>query len=61
MLKVKIFTLYPDLFPVRLMLEYIKGPGKKDMSLDIIDIRTAAKDKHQTVDDKPYGGGSGMV
>ena len=62
MLKVKIFTLYPDLFPGPLDVGiYKRAREKKIWSLDIIDIRNYAKDKHQTVDDKPYGGGSGMV
>ena len=30
-------------------------------SLDAIDIRCFAGDKHQTVDDTPFGGGPGMV
>ncbi len=34
---------------------------KKIISLDVIDIRKFTSDKHHTADDKPYGGGPGMV
>ena len=62
MLRVKIFTLYPDLFPGPLNIGlYKKARENHIWSLDIINIRDYALDKHKTVDDKPYGGGSGMV
>ena len=62
MLRVKIFTLYPDLFPGPLDIGlYKKARENHIWSLDIINIRDYALDKHKTVDDKPYGGGSGMV
>ncbi len=34
---------------------------KKIWSLEIVNIRDYAKDKHKTVDDTPFGGGSGMI
>ncbi len=62
MLKVKIFTLYPELFPGPLSVGlYKKALKKKLWDLKIINIRKYASDRHSTVDDKPYGGGSGMV
>ena len=62
MWKVKIFTLYPDLFPGPLNTGlYKKALDKKIWSLEVINIRDYAKDKHKTVDDTPFGGGSGMV
>jgi tRNA (guanine37-N1)-methyltransferase len=62
MLNVKIFTLYPELFPGPLDIGlYKKARGKKLWSLEIINIRDYSKDKHNTVDDTPYGGGSGML
>ena len=30
-------------------------------NLKVVNIRDAADDKHKTVDDTPYGGGSGML
>ena len=43
------------------MVLYKKALEKKLWSLEIINIRDYAKDKHKTVDDTPFGGGSGMV
>ena len=62
MLNIKIFTLYPDLFPGPLDIGlYKKAKSKKIWSLKVINIRNHSKDKHKTVDDTPYGGGNGML
>ena len=62
MWKVRVFTLYPDLFPGPLASGlYKKSLEKKIWSLEVINIRDYASDKHKTVDDTPFGGGSGMV
>jgi tRNA (guanine37-N1)-methyltransferase len=62
MLEVKIFTLYPDLFPGPLdMGIYKKAQENKIWNLKIINIRDYATDKHSSVDDTPFGGGSGML
>jgi len=59
---VRVFTLYPELFPGPLGSGlYKKALKKKLWSLEIINIRDYAVDKHKTVDDSPFGGGSGMV
>ena len=59
---VKIFTLYPELFPGPLGSGiYKKAIEKKLWSLKVINIRDYSLDKHQTVDDTPFGGGSGML
>ena len=58
----QVFTLYPELFPGPLGSGlYKKALEKKLWSLKVIDIRDYALDKHKTVDDTPFGGGSGMV
>ena len=58
----RIFTLYPELFPGPLGNGlYEKALEKKLWSLEIINIRDYATDKHKTVDDTPFGGGSGML
>tara|TARA_Y100001960_G_scaffold239056_1_gene252137 strand:+ start:65 stop:754 length:690 start_codon:yes stop_codon:yes gene_type:complete len=62
MFKARIFTLYPELFPGPLGIGlYKKAMEKKLWSLEIVNIRDYALDKHKTVDDTPFGGGSGMV
>ena len=59
---VRVFTLYPELFPGPLDGGlYRKALEKKLWSLEIVNIRDSALDKHKTVDDTPFGGGSGMV
>jgi len=58
----RVFTLYPELFPGPLGSGlYKKALEKKLWSLEIVNIRDSAQDKHKTVDDTPFGGGSGMV
>ena len=50
MLKIKIFTLYPDMFPGPLDHGLFKKAKKKNIwDIKIIDIRIYAKDKHRTV------------
>ena len=58
----KVFTLYPEVFPGPFNQGlYKKAIDKKIWSLIAINIRDSAEDKHKTVDDTPFGGGSGMV
>ena len=62
MFEVKIFTLYPDLYPGPLNTGiYKKAQEKKIWNLRVINIRDYASDKHGSVDDTPFGGGSGML
>ena len=59
---VRVFTLYPELFPGPLDSGlYKKALDKKIWSLEVVNIRDYATDKHKTVDDPPFGGGSGML
>ena len=58
----RIFTLYPDFYPGPLDKGlYGKALIEKKWELEIVNIRNFANDKHKTVDDAPYGGGSGML
>ena len=58
----RIFTLYPEIFPGPLNKGlYGKALEKKVWNLEVINIRDSAEDKHKTVDDTPFGGGSGML
>ena len=62
MFKVKIFTLYPEFFPGPFEKGiYGKAIEKEIWDMSVINIRDYTEDKHKTVDDTPYGGGSGMV
>ena len=62
MLQAQVLTLYPEIFPGPLDKGlYGKALAKKLWSLRVINIRDAASDKHKTVDDTPYGGGTGML
>ena len=62
MFEVKIFTLYPDFFPGPLDKGlYGRAMNENKWSLRTINIRDYASDKHKTVDDTPYGGGSSML
>ena len=58
----RVLTLYPELFPGPLGVGlYKKAMDKKIWSLEVVNIRDCATDKHKTVDDTPFGGGTGML
>ena len=62
MFQAKVFTLYPEVFPGPLAKGlYGNALANKLWDLSVINIRDSATDKHKTVDDTPYGGGSGML
>ena len=62
MYAVKIFTLYPETFPGPLAGGiYGKAITNGLWSLKTVNIRDYADDKHKTVDDTVFGGGSGML
>jgi tRNA (guanine37-N1)-methyltransferase len=60
--KIDIVTIFPDFFRVPLATSI---PGRAEraglVEYELIDLRDYTHDKHRTVDDVPYGGGSGMV
>lgn len=59
---IKVFTLYPEMFPGPLQYSLIgKALQEKKWSLEAVNIRDFALDKHKTVDDTACGGGPGMV
>ncbi len=57
-----VLTLYPEMFP-GFMGQSLSGKAleRGDWSLDTVQIRDFATDKHRSVDDTPSGGGAGMV
>jgi len=57
-----VLTLYPEMFPGPLGLSLAgKALAEDKWTLETIDIRDFATDKHRSVDDTPAGGGAGMV
>lgn len=61
-MKFYILTLFPEMIREGLNHSIIKRAcDEKIISVETIDIRDFAKDKHRHVDDYPYGGGAGMV
>jgi tRNA (guanine37-N1)-methyltransferase len=62
MWRASVLTIFPEMFPGPLGLSLAgKALASGAWSLDVVDIRTFATDKHRTVDDTPAGGGPGMV
>ena len=58
----KILTLFPELFPGPLSHSIIGAALKKKIfSIETINIRDFANNRAKTVDDKPFGGGAGMI
>ncbi|MCI5075001.1 tRNA (guanosine(37)-N1)-methyltransferase TrmD [Oricola sp.] len=57
-----VLTLYPEMFPGTLGQALAgKALARGDWSLDAVQIRDYATDRHRSVDDTPAGGGAGMV
>ena len=57
-----ILTLYPEMFPGPLGVSLAgRALREERWSLDTVQIRDFATDKHRSVDDTPAGGGAGMV
>jgi tRNA (guanine37-N1)-methyltransferase len=61
-MKVHIFTLFPDIFPGPLSESIVgRAAGRGLLELAVHNFRDHAHDRHNTVDDSPYGGGPGML
>ena len=61
-MKIDIITIFPNMFQSPFSESIIKRAiDKKLVQINIHNLRDWTKDKHRTVDDKPYGGGPGMV
>jgi len=62
MLKYDIITIFPKIFDSYLKETFIKkAQDKKLIKINIHNLRDYTKDKNKKVDDKPFGGGLGMV
>ncbi len=62
MVKFDIITIFPEIFDSYLKESFIeKAQQKKLIRINIHNLRDWTKDRHKTVDDRPFGGGLGMV
>lgn len=62
MLKIDILTLFPSMFVGPFDTSMLKKAKDRNLvEINIHNLRDWAIDKHKTVDDRPYGGGPGMV
>ena len=60
--RASVLTLYPEMFPGPLGVSLAgRALGEEVWSLETVQIRDFATDKHRSVDDTPAGGGAGMV
>lgn len=61
-MRIDVVTIFPKMFDAVLGESIIKrAKEKKVVEINVIDLRLFSKDKHRKVDDKPFGGGPGMV
>ena len=62
MLSINVVTLFPDWFSVPLSSSILGRAAKAGLvQYRVVQLRDYTHNKHQTVDDAPYGGGAGMV
>lgn len=61
-MKINILSIFPNFFSQTLQTSILKRASQKEIvEFKILDLRDFAKDKHQTTDQRPFGGGPGMV
>lgn len=61
-MKINILTIFPDFFKTPLETSILKRAlAKEAIEFKIINLRDFAEGKHQTTDQRPFGGGPGMV
>ena len=61
-MKIDILTIFPDFFSGPLDYGIVRRARETGLiEIKIHDLRSFTKDKHRTVDDRPFGGGEGMV
>ena len=61
-MQIEVITLFPEMFENVLGTSILKRAQEKGLvEIRLHQLRDWAKDKHRTVDDRPYGGGPGMV
>ncbi|OGM60067.1 tRNA (guanosine(37)-N1)-methyltransferase TrmD [Candidatus Woesebacteria bacterium RIFCSPLOWO2_01_FULL_39_10] len=61
-MKIDILTIFPDMFKGPFDTSMLKKAKDDNLvEINIHDLRAWSKDTHKTVDDRPYGGGPGMI
>lgn len=61
-MKISVITLFPDMFTGFMETSIIKKAILKGLiDFEVVDMRSFTQDKHNRVDDYPYGGGAGLV
>lgn len=59
---IKILTIFPEMFSGPFQTSILKRAQERGfLQIEVINIRGYSEDKHQKVDDYPFGGGAGMV
>lgn len=61
-MKITFITLFPEIFPVFLNFSILKRARQKGIiEFEVLGLRQFGTGAHKTVDDRPYGGGAGMI
>ena len=60
-MKFDVLTLFPEMFEAMKTSIVGRAAEKNIIDINSINIRDFSEDKHNKVDDTPYGGGAGMV
>lgn len=61
-MKITFITLFPEIYPPLLNFSILKRAQSKNLvEFEVINLRQFGEGIHKTVDDRPYGGGAGMV
>ncbi|MFM7557442.1 MAG: tRNA (guanosine(37)-N1)-methyltransferase TrmD, partial [Alphaproteobacteria bacterium] len=62
MIKFRVFTIFPELFPQILATSIMGDALQKNLwQIEVVNIRDYAVDNRKTIDDSPFGGGAGML
>ncbi len=61
-MRIDVMTIFPEMFPGVLGASMLKrAQAQGHLRIAVHDLRDYSRDKHRKVDDRPYGGGPGMV
>jgi len=61
-MKINLLTIFPNYFQSVLQTSILERAVKKELvEYKVVNLRDFAQDKHQTTDERPFGGGPGMV